>query len=72
MNESNELERRQIDLEIKLSFMEDLLDSVNALVVRQQQQIDLLVREVQRLREQVQDTAPPAFRSLRDDIPPHY
>lgn len=72
MNDSNQLEQRQIDLEIKIGFMEDLLDSLNALVVRQQQQIDLLVREVQHLRDQVQDAGPPAFRSLRDDIPPHY
>ena len=72
MEDTNKLEQRQIDLEIKLGFMEDLLDSVNELVVRQQQQIDLLLRQVQQLRDQVQDAAPPTFRSLRDEIPPHY
>ncbi len=67
------LEQRLTDLEIKASFHEDALDQLNAVVVRQQQQIDALLRELSRLHDQRPDAdAPRPFRSLRDDLPPHY
>ena len=66
-----QLEQRITELEIKATYTEDLLEELNATVARQQQQIDLLVRELLRLREQA-EVAQPAFRSLRDDLPPHY
>jgi SlyX protein len=59
-------------LEIKLSYAEDLLDTLNALVTKQQDQIDWLLNEVNQLRRQREDDAPGAFRSLRDELPPHY
>lgn len=67
-----EVDARLTALEIKASFAEDLLDSLNAVIVRQQDEIDGLRRELVRLREQGPsgDAAPP--RSLRDDLPPHY
>ncbi len=63
---------RMEQLEIKLSYAEDLLDTLNALVTQQQGQIDWLLREVNQLRRQREDDAPGAFRSLRDELPPHY
>lgn len=65
-------ERRLTDLEIKASYTEDLLDELNRIIVRQQQQIELLLRELATLRQQTPDGQPPAFRSLRDELPPHY
>ncbi|MDR0775868.1 MAG: SlyX family protein [Azonexus sp.] len=65
-------ESRITDLEIKISYAEDLVDKLNRTVFRQQQQIDLLAGEVRLLREQVRNTAPAEPRSLRDEIPPHY
>lgn len=65
-------EQRITELEIKASFTEDLLDHLNAAIVAQQGQIDLLVREVSALRQQQAEAQPTAFRSLRDDLPPHY
>ncbi len=65
-------DRRLTALEIKASFAEDLLEELNGVVIRQQQQIDLLIREVQDLRaQQPEGTAAGAAR-LRDDLPPHY
>jgi SlyX protein len=43
--------QRLTALEIKASFAEDLLDELNRVVIRQQQQIDALVRELTELRE---------------------
>lgn len=68
----SDAERRLTDLEIKASFSEDLLDELNAIVARQQHQIDQLVREVLHLRQQGTVGDPGAFRSLRDELPPHY
>jgi SlyX protein len=72
MHIDTETSRRLMDLEIKASFTEDLLDSLNQTVVRQQQLIDLLLRELAHLRAQASEAVSPGFRSLRDDLPPHY
>jgi SlyX protein len=66
------MDERINELEVKLAFAEDMLDSLNATVYRQQQQIDRLLREVRELREQLATAAPAESRSLRDEIPPHY
>ncbi|HEX5806724.1 MAG TPA: SlyX family protein [Macromonas sp.] len=65
-------DERLTQLEIKASYADDLLDELNALVWRQQQQIDRLTHELLALRERQAEQPGPAFRSLRDDIPPHY
>jgi len=69
---ADQLAQRIEQLEIKLSYAEDLLDTLNTLVTRQQDQIDRLLREVGQLRRQREDDTPPTFRSLRDELPPHY
>jgi SlyX protein len=59
-------------LEIKLAFTEDLVEHLNAQAARQQDLLALLQREVVRLSDQMQDNSPGGFRSLRDELPPHY
>ena len=66
------MESRIEELEVKLSFAEDLIEQLNLAMFRQQQQIDQLQREVRELREQLRAAAPAEARSLRDEIPPHY
>ncbi len=72
MDNLSAIDQRLTDLEIKLGFTEDLVDQLNQVIIRQQQQIDLLMREVTQLRQQAPDDGAPAFRSLRDELPPHY
>jgi len=68
-----QVDQRLTELEIKAAFAEDLVDELNRTIVRQQQQIDMLVRELLQLRDQAESAqAQPAFRSLRDELPPHY
>jgi len=64
--------KRLTDLEIKASFTEDAVDQLNQVILRQQRQIDLLLREVAFLRQRGSDDDPSAPRSLRDELPPHY
>ena len=61
-----------VALEVKISYLEDLADALNTLVTRQQQQIEVLVREVVQLRRQSQDVGGAFGGSLRDELPPHY
>lgn len=72
MDSAHDTDRRLTALEIKASFSEDLLDSLNALLARQQQQIEQMAAQIALLRQQAagQDAVP--FRSLRDELPPHY
>lgn len=77
-NESppSEVESRLTGLEIKLSYTEDLFDQLDKVVIRQQQQIDALIREIADLRQPATDRAAAQARAqphgLRDDLPPHF
>lgn len=70
--ESARTDERLTQLEIKLSYAEELLDALDTLVAQQQDRIDLLARELGELQRQRAQDAPLAFRSLRDELPPHY
>lgn len=72
MNDLQDTDRRLTDLEIKASFAEDLVDTLHQIVIRQQGQIEQLAREVSALRQQMPEAAAQPFRSLRDELPPHY
>ena len=56
MAEPRDTDRRLTELEIKASFTEDLVDQLNAVLVRQ--------------RAPGSDADAP--RKLRDELPPHY
>ena len=62
-----------MDLQTRLAFQEDSIDTINQIVVRQQNEIDLLKREIIQLKEMIED-----FRDSQGDggggneLPPHY
>jgi SlyX protein len=66
------LEERVTRLEEKSAFADDLAEQLNEVIVRQQNQIDLLVLELTRLKQQAASSEAPRFRSLREELPPHY
>jgi SlyX protein len=72
MENPDDLVRRLEELEIKASYAEDLMEQLNTTVFRQQQQIEMLLREVMGLRKQLPEGTTPVLRSLRDELPPHY
>jgi SlyX protein len=71
-NYTHATEQRLTNLEIKATFTEDLLEQLDKVIVRQQQQIEALIREVTELRQPAGDGEPGAARNLRDDLPPHF
>ncbi len=72
MNAHEAIENRLVELEIKASYAEDLIDKLDQVIVRQQQQIDLLTQELRTLRQQISSQDSPGQRTLRDELPPHY
>jgi SlyX protein len=72
MEPPNDTEQRLTALEIKASFAEDLVDELNQVIVRQQAQLDALTQAVLRLQAQAPAADGAPFRSLRDELPPHY
>jgi|SRR5690554_4714948 len=67
-------EERIIELETKIAYQEDLLESLNATVAAQQQQLDQLEKVCRALIErweQVNDTLK-SHSSEQYEIPPHY
>ena len=65
-------DQRLTNLEIKATYTEDLVEQLDEIITRQQQQIDLLLREVKELRQPLIDNIPTTGRILRDDLPPHF
>jgi len=64
---------RLTDLEIKLAFQEDLLDSLNQVVTEQQKMIDLLQGQVRLLYQQLRSLQPSDIALATEDTPPpHY
>ena len=73
MNTSAAAPQRLTDLEIKVSFMEDQIDQLDQVIIRQQNQLDALRREVLALRDQpTSHDSSGTQRNLRDELPPHY
>ena len=71
MSDHDSINKRLTDLEVKASFAEDLVDQLEQIIVRQQQQIDMLIRQVADLR-QPQAGGDGVGRNVRDELPPHY
>ena len=66
------MEDRLTELEIKLGYAEDLLETLNRTVFRQQQQIEELQQAMRALRNQLEQSMPAEQRTPADEVPPHY
>ncbi len=70
---ARDADSRLEEIESKLMLAEDLLDTLNRTVYRQQQQIDRLEHELRGVREQLQVSGIAAApNSLQEELPPHY
>jgi SlyX protein len=73
VNPNRPTEERLEALEIKASFVEDAVDKLDQIIVRQQQTIDALVAQLRSLRElAASQSEGSAQRHPRDELPPHY
>ncbi|MCF8167078.1 MAG: SlyX family protein [Rhodoferax sp.] len=74
MDSHNHTDQRLTELEIKASYAEDLLDALNQVIVRQQADIALLVREIQQIKLLVRERSsdPHPGNGNSNELPPHY
>ena len=65
------MEERLNELEAKIAFAEDLIETLNQTVIRQQAQLDSMQQQLRLLHQQLQ-ALPDDACTPRDEIPPHY
>lgn len=65
---------RLIDIETKLAYQEDLLQSLNDIVVEQRRIIDLLELRLQKLAEKINSAnqGEQFSENAGNELPPHY
>ncbi len=64
---------RLTELEIKLAFQEELVETLNQIVVGQQRELDLLQGQVRLLYQQLKSLQPSDIASVGEEAPPpHY
>jgi len=70
------MEEKITELETKFSFQEDLLQQLNEIVIRQQQQIDEVIGQMRIFKEQLEvlasEGAKPPGEGGQFEKPPHY
>lgn len=68
-----DIQEQVSNLEIKLAFQDDLLETLNQIVIGQQKQLGLLQQQVQLLYQQVKSLQPSNIADLAEEAPPpHY
>lgn len=68
------MEDRLIELEINIAYQNDLIDSMNLTITRQQQEIHELQQTMQLLLKLIRDNAGlgDEENKVQHEIPPHY
>lgn len=71
-NQNDRFTERIDELELKVSSLDDALEKLDQVVIKQQTQIDALISEIVTLKQSSTDGGLAAPRNLRDDLPPHF
>lgn len=72
MTDDNDLPARLIQLETKLAFQEQTIETLNTVVTRLQATVDRLSHEVDALKAQLRTVAPSPITGSGNEKPPHY
>ncbi|WP_028109687.1 SlyX family protein [Ferrimonas futtsuensis] len=66
-------EQRISELETKVAFQEETIDSLNQTVVELNQRLDLMQRQIKQLADKVMATGPSQIATQAEETPPpHY
>lgn len=68
----DDLREQLVELQTQLAFQEDALQALDAVVTRQQQQLDRLGELVERLQRQHTELQGELAQQSPDQRPPHY
>lgn len=73
MSKEPDLQARLVELETKVAFQEQTIETLNGVVTRLQDELDRLAREVAALKAQLRTVAPSLVADRADEKPPpHY
>ena len=67
-----DLEQRIDALEMRLTYQDDAIETLNATITAQWAQIDALTRQLANLRERLQEAESRVATSTANEPPPHY
>lgn len=66
-------EDRLAELEMQLAFQDNTIQELNAVVIRQQEQIDQLLRELELIKDKLRDLKSSSVVPQSEETPPpHY
>ena len=65
-------DQRLMDLEVKVTYTEELVEQLDKIIAQQQQHISFLLGEVAELRRPVSDIALQHQNIAQDGRPPHF
>ena len=66
------MEKRIEDVEIRMVYLEQTVEALNQVVIKQQDQIDRLLIEMRRMTQQVDSGAEFVRAQSEETPPPHY
>ncbi|ALP52239.1 hypothetical protein Tel_03250 [Candidatus Tenderia electrophaga] len=66
------MEQRLEDLEVRITYLESTVDELNQVVIKQQGHIDLLIEELKRQKQQLEQGGEWVRPLSEETPPPHY
>ena len=73
MKEQEVVESRIVDLEMRFMQQESTIEELNKVVISHEKVIEVLTRELELLKKQVQAASPSLIRNASEETPPpHY
>jgi len=69
-----DINNRLIEIETKLAYQEDLLQSLNTILIEQRNMMDFLAKRVEKVQSELEAVAESSQFSNKpdDELPPHY
>ena len=65
-------DNKLVELEEKISFLQNMLDELNMVVFRQSEKIEKLTNEIKVTNEKLINQSDSSDSEVTDDQPPHY
>lgn len=72
MSNINDLNQKLVDLETRMAFLEDTVDTLNTVVYRQDEQLIKLKQHNIQLKDQLKQVHESMEAAPQDETPPHY
>ncbi len=66
------MDKRFEDIEIRMAYLESTVEQLNQVVIKQQDQVDLLILEIQRMKQEQQQGGDLVRDQSDETPPPHY